>query len=97
MCIECGQGHDLRPLGGKKLEDFRCETCGGSLEVADLRWCAACGTTTEDVHLMAPSFGDVQSSVTIDDVEIPAVRYFVKPGTTHCPQGHAFRALNSKE
>ena len=95
-CTQCGHGHDLQLKGEQKLEESRCEKCGGALEVADLRWCFACGTTTQDVHLMAPSFGDMQSSVTLDNQEIPAVRYFVAPGTTHCPKGHAFRAPQRK-
>jgi hypothetical protein len=90
-CAECGHGHDLRPIGGKKIEDFGCEKCGGSLEPADLRWCSACGTTTEDIHLMPPDeTEDFITSVTISNLEFPAVRYFVEPGTKHCPQGHPF-------
>jgi hypothetical protein len=87
-CTKCGCGHDLRPMGEKKLEDFRCERCGGALETADLRWCMACGKTREDIEIMP--------GVTMPDIEIPAVRYFVKPGTTHCPQGHPFRPVERK-
>jgi hypothetical protein len=97
-CKQCGHGYDLRPMGEKKLEDFRCEKCGGSLEPADLRWCSACGTTTADVHLMPPyKDDDIEISVTLPEQEIPAVRYFVAPGTTHCPQGHPFRPVKRKE
>ena len=87
-CIKCGHGHDLRPMGDRKLEEFKCEKCGGALEIADLRWCMACGTTKKDIQIM--------DGVTLPDVEIPAVRYFVLPGTTHCPNGHLFRPLEGK-
>ena len=96
-CIQCGHGHDLRPMNGKKLENFHCENCGNSLEAADLRWCVACGKTTEDIHIMPPmKLGGVEISVTLPNVQIPAIRYFVKPGTTHCPQGHPFRSIERK-
>jgi hypothetical protein len=96
-CTKCGQGHDLRPIGKKKVDDFRCEVCGGLLEPADLRWCVACGTTTEDIHLMAPyKSKDIEITVTLPNDEIPAVRYFVAPGTTHCRQGHPFRPIARK-
>lgn len=87
-CTQCGHGHDLRPMGDRKLEEFRCETCGSALEVSDLRWCLACGSTKEDIEIL--------DGVTLLDVEIPAVRYFVPPGTTHCPQSHPFRPVEPK-
>jgi hypothetical protein len=87
-CIGCGHGHDLRPIGNRKLGEFRCQKCGGTLEIADLRWCVACGSTKEDIEIM--------DGVTLPNVEIPAVRYFVLPGTTHCPQGHSFRPVEHK-
>ena len=96
-CKKCGHGHDLRPIGEQKLEDFRCEMCGSSLEPADLRWCVACGTTTEEIHIMPPyESEDLQSTVTIPNQEIPAVKYFVARGTTHCHQGHPFRPVQRK-
>lgn len=87
-CAQCGHGQDFRPMGNRKLEEFRCEKCGSALELADLRWCMACGSTQEDIEIM--------DGVTFPDVKIPAVRYFVPPGTTHCPQGHLFRPVESK-
>jgi hypothetical protein len=83
--IKCGEGYDLRPKREERLEEFRCEKCGSSLEPADLRWCTAWGTSKQDIELM--------DGVTMPGVEIPAVRYFVAPGTTTCPKGHAFREV----
>lgn len=84
-CIACGYEYDLRAFGNRKLEEFRCEKCSGSLEPADLRWCRLCGTTKEDLEIM--------DGVFFPEVELPAVRYFVQPGTTHCPQDHPFRPV----
>jgi hypothetical protein len=84
-CIACGHGHDLRAFGARKLEEFRCEKCSGFLERADLRWCRLCGTTKEDLEIM--------DGVFFPEVEVSGVRYFVQPGTTHCPQGHPFRPV----
>lgn len=81
-CIKCGEGYDLRFMGEKGLEELKCQKCGSSLERADLRWCTACGTSMLDVEWM--------EGVTMRDVEIRAVRYFVAPGTTTCPEGHPF-------
>jgi hypothetical protein len=87
-CKQCGEGHNLRPMRERRLEDFRCQRCGGALEPADLRWCKACGSTEEDIEIMP--------GVTMPNVKIPAVRYFVAPGTTHCPNDHPFQPVQDK-
>ena len=96
-CVDCGHGHDFHMPRSQPLTDIRCERCSGVLTMADLRYCAACGTTVEDVHLAPPSYdGDIVSSVVIPSQEIPAIRYFVEPGAEKCPNGHPFRKIERK-
>lgn len=96
-CSDCGHGHDFHMPRSKPLADISCDKCGGELRMADLRYCAACGTTVEDIHLAPPSYdGDVVDSVVIPNQEIPAVRIFVEPGTEKCPNGHPLHKIVRK-
>lgn len=88
-CTQCQHGHELEIADGKKLKDFKCNKCGSSLEVADLRWCLACGKTQQDLEIL--------NGVVFPGVNLPGTRYFVPPGTTHCPAGHAFRSVERPE
>jgi hypothetical protein len=89
LCTQCQHVHELEVPAGKTLADFKCNKCGGVLESADLRWCIPCGKTKHDLEIL--------NGVVMPEVEVPATRYIVPHGTTHCPAGHAFRPVERSQ